>query len=201
VTVKLRLMRMGKKKQPTYRIVASDSRSPRDGRFIEIVGTYAPRSEPSVVEVDNARAVRWLSQGAQPTDTVRKLLAISGAWTEFESQKGRPHAAALAARQAPAPKPVPKPAGKAPAAKPAAADTVKAEEVKAEEVKAEEVKAEEVKAEEVKTVEAEMVEQAVEIGADLTQELVEAATEAAEAAGKGQVAEAEAAAPAGDGES
>ena len=87
MTVKLRLMRMGKKKQPTYRIVATDSRSPRDGRFIEIVGTYAPRSEPSVVQVDNSKAVRWLENGAQPTDTVRKLLAISGAWAEFESHR------------------------------------------------------------------------------------------------------------------
>jgi small subunit ribosomal protein S16 len=87
MTVKLRLMRMGKKKQPTYRIVASDSRSPRDGRFIEIVGTYAPRSEPSVIEVDNARVVRWLAQGAQPTDRVRKILDISGAWSEFEAHK------------------------------------------------------------------------------------------------------------------
>jgi small subunit ribosomal protein S16 len=83
VSVKLRLMRMGKKKQPTYRIVAADSRSPRDGRFIEVVGTYAPRSEPSVVNVDNDKAVAWLSKGAQPTDTVRKLLEISGAWANF----------------------------------------------------------------------------------------------------------------------
>ncbi len=82
MTVKLRLMRMGKKRQPTYRIVAADSRSPRDGRFIEIVGTYAPRAEPSTVEVDNAKALAWLAKGAQPTDTVRKLLEISGAWAE-----------------------------------------------------------------------------------------------------------------------
>ena len=73
-------MRMGKKKQPTYRIVAADSHSPRDGRFIEIVGTYAPRAEPSVVNVDNDKAVAWLKKGAQPTDTVRKLLVVSGAW-------------------------------------------------------------------------------------------------------------------------
>jgi small subunit ribosomal protein S16 len=78
-------MRMGKKKQPTYRIVAADSRSPRDGRFIEIVGTYQPRAEPSVVKIDNARAVRWLSDGAQPTDRVEKLLKISGAWEDFKS--------------------------------------------------------------------------------------------------------------------
>jgi small subunit ribosomal protein S16 len=89
VTVKLRLMRMGKKRQPTYRIVAADSRSPRDGRFIEVVGTYAPRAEPSVVKVDNDKALAWLSRGAQPTDTVRKLLEISGAWAQHVgSRKG-----------------------------------------------------------------------------------------------------------------
>ena len=89
MAVKLRLMRMGKKKQPTYRIVAADSRSPRDGRFIDVVGTYEPRSEPSVVKVDNAKAVRWLSHGAQPTDTVQKLLQISGAWDEFKAAATR----------------------------------------------------------------------------------------------------------------
>jgi small subunit ribosomal protein S16 len=83
VAVKLRLKRMGKKKQPTYRIVAADSRSPRDGRFIEALGTYAPRAEPSNIEVDNAKAVAWLTKGAQPSDIVRKILEISGAWDEF----------------------------------------------------------------------------------------------------------------------
>jgi small subunit ribosomal protein S16 len=84
MAVKLRLMRMGKKKQPTYRLVAADSRSPRDGRFIEIVGTYDPRTEPSTVRVDNDKAVEWLRKGAQPTDTARKLLVISGAWASFK---------------------------------------------------------------------------------------------------------------------
>ena len=79
MAVKLRLTRVGKTKQPQYRIVAADSRSPRDGRFIEIVGHYNPRSEPSTISVDNDKAVKWLSQGAQPTDRVRKLLEISGA--------------------------------------------------------------------------------------------------------------------------
>jgi small subunit ribosomal protein S16 len=88
VAVKLRLMRMGKKKQPTYRVVAADSRSPRDGRFIEIVGTYAPRGRSgaeadAVVEIDNAKALKWLRQGAQPTERVEKLLRTSGAWDEF----------------------------------------------------------------------------------------------------------------------
>jgi len=70
-------MRMGKKKQPTYRVVAADSRSPRDGRFIEIVGTYEPRAEPSVVKLDQAKVQKWLSQGAQPTETVAKLIKIA----------------------------------------------------------------------------------------------------------------------------
>ena len=77
--VKLRLMRMGKKKQPTYRVVAADSRSPRDGRFIEIVGTYEPRADPSVVKLDQAKVQKWLSQGAQPTETVAKLIKIAAA--------------------------------------------------------------------------------------------------------------------------
>jgi small subunit ribosomal protein S16 len=94
VAVKLRLMRMGKTKQPTYRLVAADGRSPRDGRFIEVLGTYAPRgrsgSEPAaVVEIDNAKALKWLRQGAQATDRVQKLLQSSGAWQEFESSKAR----------------------------------------------------------------------------------------------------------------
>ena len=87
MAVKIRLMRMGKKKQPTYRVVAADSRSPRDGRFIEILGTYQPRQEPSVVLIDNAKVVQWLQKGAQPTETVAKLLKISGAWDEFQSAK------------------------------------------------------------------------------------------------------------------
>jgi small subunit ribosomal protein S16 len=84
VAVKLRLMRMGKKKQPTYRVVAADSRSPRNGRFIEIVGTYQPRQDPSVVDIDNGKAIDWLRKGAQPTEAVQKLLTISGAWDEFK---------------------------------------------------------------------------------------------------------------------
>lgn len=79
MAVKIRLMRMGKKRQPTYRVVVADARSPRDGRFIEIIGTYAPRQEPSGVKIDTERASYWLGQGAQVTDRVRKLLAVSGA--------------------------------------------------------------------------------------------------------------------------
>ena len=90
MAVKLRLMRMGKKKQPVYRIVAADSRSPRDGRFIEILGTYEPRTEPMRVVVDNEKVARWLRDGAKPTDTVARLLARSDATDE--SKAGAPQA-------------------------------------------------------------------------------------------------------------
>jgi small subunit ribosomal protein S16 len=87
MAVKLRLTRVGKTKQPQYRIVAADSRSPRDGRFIEILGHYNPREDPSLINVDNEKIVEWLGQGAQPTDRVRKLLEISGAMEQFEASK------------------------------------------------------------------------------------------------------------------
>ena len=90
MAVKLRLVRTGKKKQPTYRLVAADSRSPRDGRFIEILGTYEPRHDPSRIKIDNDRAVHWLRHGAQPTETVEKLLRISGAWEEFTGKPLEP---------------------------------------------------------------------------------------------------------------
>jgi small subunit ribosomal protein S16 len=79
-------MRMGKKKQPTYRVVAADTRAPRNGRFIEIIGTYEPRQDPSVIKIDNERAVHWLRHGAQPTERVAKILKISGAWTDFTGE-------------------------------------------------------------------------------------------------------------------
>lgn len=87
MAVKLRLTRVGKTKQPQYRIVAADSRSPRDGRFIEILGQYNPLQDPSLVNVDNDKVVKWLSQGAQPTERVRKLLEVSGAIEQFEASK------------------------------------------------------------------------------------------------------------------
>jgi len=76
--VKIRLRRMGAKKQPTYRFVVTDARSPRDGRFIEIVGHYNPRSEPKTVVVDEEKIKAWLAKGAQPSDPVRRLLAEKG---------------------------------------------------------------------------------------------------------------------------
>ncbi len=79
MAVRIRLRRMGKKKQPTYRVVVADSRFPRDGRFIESIGRYDPRPSPSIVEIDNDRAQYWLGNGAQPSERVQKLLEISGA--------------------------------------------------------------------------------------------------------------------------
>ena len=89
MAVKLRLMRMGKTKQPTYRVVAADARSPRNGRFIEIVGTYQPRQEPSVVLIDNEKAVAWLNKGAQPTESAAKLLQIAGVWDAYKDANGK----------------------------------------------------------------------------------------------------------------
>ena len=74
MAVKLRLARVGSKKNPIYRIVAADQRSPRDGRFLEIVGRYNPQTDPSTIEIDEAKAKDWLAKGAQPTDAVRRLL-------------------------------------------------------------------------------------------------------------------------------
>ena len=82
---------MGKKKQPSYRVVVMDSRKPRDGAYIEQIGRYDPRQEPSLVEIDNERALDWLNKGAQPTERARKLLEISGAWTRFRVSKGDIH--------------------------------------------------------------------------------------------------------------
>ena len=78
MAVKIRLKRMGQKKAPFYRIIVADSRSPRDGRFIEEIGTYDPSTEPSTIKVDSELAKKWLSNGAQPTETVAKLLKCAG---------------------------------------------------------------------------------------------------------------------------
>jgi small subunit ribosomal protein S16 len=112
---------MGKKKQPTYRVVVADSRSPRDGRFIEAVGTYEPRMEPSTIEIDNDRVLGWLAKGAQPTETVRKLLVVSGAWEQFESTRPPKQVSQRYARPGRATSPAKKaPAKKTPATKKAA---------------------------------------------------------------------------------
>lgn len=87
MAVKLRLKRMGSKQKPFYRIVAADARSPRDGRFIETVGTYNPIKNPAVVTVDEEKALKWLNNGAQPTDTVKNLLSQSGVMKKYAESK------------------------------------------------------------------------------------------------------------------
>ena len=87
MAVKVRLKRMGAKKRPFYRVVAADSRSPRDGRMIEVVGTYNPISEPAEVKIDEEKAMKWLQNGAEPTDTVRDLLKKQGILEKFHNQR------------------------------------------------------------------------------------------------------------------
>lgn len=87
MAVKLRLKRMGGKQKPFYRIVAADSRSPRDGRFIEIVGTYNPIKKPAEVNVNEELALKWLGNGAQPTDTVRAILSKEGIMAKYAASK------------------------------------------------------------------------------------------------------------------
>jgi small subunit ribosomal protein S16 len=88
--VKIRLMRMGAKKRPFFRVVVSDARSPRDGRFIENIGKYHPLSHPSVIEIDEERALHWLRSGAQPTDPARVLLQKTGVWSRFTGEPAPP---------------------------------------------------------------------------------------------------------------
>ena len=87
MAVKLRLKRMGAKKAPFYRIVAADSRSPRDGRNIEEVGTYDPTRNPAAVNLDEEAVLKWLNNGAQPTDTVRNILSHAGLMKQFHDGK------------------------------------------------------------------------------------------------------------------
>ena len=91
MAVKMRLMRMGKKKTPSYRVVVVDGRAPRDGRYIEQIGRYDPQQDPSLVEIDNEKAASWLSKGAQPTEAVEKLLNISGAMNTMKVRTGQIH--------------------------------------------------------------------------------------------------------------
>ncbi len=87
MAVKIRLKRMGAKKRPFYRLVVADSRSPRDGRFIEEIGYYNPVSEPVMVKIHDDKAVKWLNNGAQPTDTVRDLFKKHGVYAKLEEAK------------------------------------------------------------------------------------------------------------------
>ena len=86
--VKIRLAQRGKKKNRTFRVIVADSRSPRDGKFIEDLGFYNPQDNPSSVEIDFEKAVSWLEKGAQPSERAQKILEISGAWAQWRSSKG-----------------------------------------------------------------------------------------------------------------
>jgi small subunit ribosomal protein S16 len=115
--VRIRLRRVGAKKQPSYRIVATDKESPRDGRFLEILGFYNPRSEPATLELEEARIYDWMSKGAQPSDSVRQLFQSAGLLDRFERFKKGETVETLLAEAGPTPSsPMTsqtKPAGKA----------------------------------------------------------------------------------------
>jgi small subunit ribosomal protein S16 len=87
MAVRIRLKRLGAKKRPFYRVVVADQRSPRDGRFIENIGKYHPLEDPSVIEIDEERALYWLGVGAQPSNTVRVLMTKVGVWEKFQDAK------------------------------------------------------------------------------------------------------------------
>lgn len=93
MATRIRLRRLGAKKRPFYRVVVADQRAPRDGRFIENIGKYHPLEEPSLIEIDEERALHWLRVGAQPSDQVRNLMVKTGIWDRFVTE--RPGAAAL----------------------------------------------------------------------------------------------------------
>jgi small subunit ribosomal protein S16 len=101
--VKIRLMRVGKRKQPSYRVVVADARSPRDGRFIENIGKYNPRVHPSLIDIDDERAIHWLQRGAQPSDPVKVLFQKAGIWARFTGEPPPPPSDEAALDSAPAP--------------------------------------------------------------------------------------------------
>ena len=117
MAVKIRLMRMGAKKAPFYRVVVADSRSPRDGRFLENIGIYHPNNEPSRIEIDTEKATAWLAKGAQPTETVAKLLTIAGVEGLAERKQAAKALRATVATAKAEPKAKPKAATKARAKK------------------------------------------------------------------------------------
>jgi small subunit ribosomal protein S16 len=99
MSVRIRLRRMGAKKQPFYRVVVADSRSPRDGRFLDTIGTYNPRTDPAAIDIDREKTMKWLEEGALPTDSARALLSRAGIWQEFKT--GVPPQADVAAETRP----------------------------------------------------------------------------------------------------
>ena len=101
MATRIRLKRFGKKKQPCYRIVVADARSPRDGRSIDEIGTYNPRSDPPMIDVNEAKAIAWLSKGAQPSDTARSLLSQRGVMAKFDELRKREKSVSRRAAEAP----------------------------------------------------------------------------------------------------
>jgi small subunit ribosomal protein S16 len=147
VAVKIRLMRVGKKKQPSYRVVVADGRSPRDGRYIEIIGQYAPRQEPSFFTIDDEKALAWLKKGAQPTDQVQKLLAENGVWERYQSERGQSASLVKSGPKRTAPKLSKKAQARAAAAADAPPEAPAAAEVEAPEAAEPETDADETSAE------------------------------------------------------
>ena len=114
MAVRIRLRRIGKKKQPQYRLIVADAASPRDGRFIESIGRYNPRVDPPLISVDEERALSWLRQGAQPSDTAKSMLVKTGVWEKFSGEPApAPIAAAEAVAEEPIEAPEPEPTAKA----------------------------------------------------------------------------------------
>lgn len=103
MSVRIRLRRMGAKKKPFYRVVVADSRSPRDGRFLDSIGTYDPRAETGGIDIDREKTLQWLEEGAMPTNSARSLLSQAGIWQEYRTGvRPEPRAEAPASKPAPA---------------------------------------------------------------------------------------------------
>ena len=116
MAVKMRLTRMGKKKSPFYRVVVIDGRKQRDGRYIDLIGRYDPREDPSIIEIDEEKAVEWLNKGVQPTEAVAKLLEIAGVMSKFKVASGKIHTVGAKPATAPAAEKTADPEPEAPAA-------------------------------------------------------------------------------------
>ena len=167
MAVKIKLKRLGKIREPYYRIVVADSRTKRDGRAIEEIGKYHPKADPSVIEVNSERVQHWLSVGAQPTDPVRVLLKVTGDWQKFTGEPGsegtlrtatpredKKEAFTAAAKASQASKEKDEKAKAAPKARSAGGGRAKAAPAKAEPAKAEDAPAEQAPAEQAPAAEA-----------------------------------------------
>lgn len=127
MAVRIRLRRVGKKKQPQYRLVAADSAAPRDGRFLEVIGHYNPRVDPPSVSVKEDRALWWLEQGAQPSDTARSLLTKTGVWQKFTGEAPPSQPTTATDVVAPAPEATPPPPEETPTAQESPASDAEAD--------------------------------------------------------------------------